>query len=817
MIHRHSYLKLAGILILFLFLSSCEDDAPRTADNIYEFVAPNPALIIEIEDYTELKTTLNNQSFIKQNKSNPLLNTLNFSAWESIIDIPNNALATFHPLSKNEVAETLIFKTKDSLQLKVEATKTIKYDGENIMSIETDKFSFYYANFADHTMISSSKIILENIIRNFKIQLRVPASISKLSTVLSDNTSSLIINTRLIKNLPKNTFKNLDFMPFLGMSDYIGFDIIFDENDMLLSGIILETDKTSVPWSKFSNVKPKESIVAELIPNSFVNAQSILISDYKELFEVDKNVNESLRFDSLWLGVDEVAKVQLPNASAVVIVGKNADDTSAYLTARSKPLKSFGSFDIYQITSPLNYDENIAKYIKSLDFEYYTVIKDMVLGSGALQTLEDVIIEINNNNVLSLQPSYNYHLENLSSQSHMLWFTNLERSGIILDKALVDDAKADYNKLDWSKHELLVSQMRVEDGFAYFNILQRKRKPEASYAKVDQLVRISPEVPVISKPQFFKNWRTGQYDVVFQDSNNVLHLRDTKGNLIWSKPLNSPVVGEISTIDIYQNKRLQLAFATKDKVYVLDKNGKDVAPFPLKSKDEITQSLSVFDYDSNGKYRFLVVNDNKVTMYDKTAKRVRGFKYRKADARIKYPIKHIRMGNKDYILVQDESGNLEILSRRGQTRVKLPKSFKHNGGEWFEYNGKFVSLNDEGKLVFIDGNGGLDVKDYDWINPKFKADSKTLVCMSENTLAIGNNKTELPYGLYSKPITTSKYVAISDRQEQKIYMFDKSAALLNGFPVYGKEVVDMYYTQNKIVLLALDEKGAILVYKANLN
>ena len=70
--------------------------------------------------------------------------------------------------------------------------------------------------------------------------------------------------------------------------------------------------------------------------------------------------------------------------------------------------------------------------------------------------------------------------------------------------------------------------------------------------------------------------------------------------------------------------------------------------------------------------------------------------------------------------------------------------------------------------------------------------------------------------LYSTPITTSKYVAISDLQDQKVYVFDKSAKTLKGFPVYGKEIVDLYFTQKSIVLLVLDEKGAIMVYKANL-
>jgi hypothetical protein len=41
-------------------------------------------------------------------------------------------------------------------------------------------------------------------------------------------------------------------------------------------------------------------------------------------------------------------------------------------------------------------------------------------------------------------------------------------------------------------------------------------------------------------------------------------------------------------------------------MYVVDENGKDVAPFPIKFRDDITQSLAIFDYDNNRKYRFII-------------------------------------------------------------------------------------------------------------------------------------------------------------------------------------------------------------------
>jgi hypothetical protein len=395
----------------------------------------------------------------------------------------------------------------------------------------------------------------------------------------------------------------------------------------------------------------------------------------------------------------------------------------------------------------------------------------------------------------------------------MIWFTNTTKQSSFIDDKIKEDYKDGFKKLDWKDHELIVSQLIVEDNFAYLNILQKEKPENENKSVVSQQIRLKHEKDLISKPQFFKNWRTGQHDVVYQDIKNKLYLKDTKGNLIWSKQLDSRIVGKIFTIDIYQNGRLQMAFSTKNNIYIIDKNGSDVSPFPLKVKDEVTQSLSVFDYDKNGKYRFIVVMDNKVRMYDKTGKRVRGFKFNRAKNTIAYPIEHVRMGNKDYILAQETSGVLNILNRRGKERIKLPKDFKHTENKWFEHKGKFVSVNDKGNILEIDQNGKLNTIKKEWLNPKFDITEKHFAEMSENELVIDDKNLELPFGLYTEPIIMNNHVAIADLQTQKVYVSDFQGNLLSGFPTFGKRISDYYYSSNFLYLLCQDEDGALLVYK----
>src|SRR5690606_10030246 len=121
-----------------------------------------------------------------------------------------------------------------------------------------------------------------------------------------------------------------------------------------------------------------------------------------------------------------------------------------------------------------------------------------------------------------------------------------------------------------------------------------------------------------------------------------------EGKVLWKKKLDSKIRGEITQVDLYRNGRLQLAFTTASKLMIVDRNGKDVSPFPIDFNQTITQPLSVFDYSKTKDYRFVVVMDQTVKMYNRDANSVDGFTFKNAKNTIINNPKHIRIGTKDY-------------------------------------------------------------------------------------------------------------------------------------------------------------------------
>jgi hypothetical protein len=86
--------------------------------------------------------------------------------------------------------------------------------------------------------------------------------------------------------------------------------------------------------------------------------------------------------------------------------------------------------------------------------------------------------------------------------------------------------------------------------------------------------------------------------------------------------------------------------------------------------------ISIFDYEKNRNYRFLVTNDNIIEMFDSRGKKVSGFKPNTFESSIIKSPAHIRIDGKDFILVQLENGELKILDRRGRDRINIDEKIQ---------------------------------------------------------------------------------------------------------------------------------------------
>ena len=79
----------------------------------------------------------------------------------------------------------------------------------------------------------------------------------------------------------------------------------------------------------------------------------------------------------------------------------------------------------------------------------------------------------------------------------------------------------------------------------------------------------------------------------------------------------------------------------------------------------------------------------------------------------------------------------------------------------------------------------------------------------------------LDFGLYTAPklfyIHNKIYVAITDTQASKVYVFDSQAELLPGFPVYGNSEIEIENIDAKgsLEFIVKGEDDSVLLYSLN--
>lgn len=362
--------------------------------------------------------------------------------------------------------------------------------------------------------------------------------------------------------------------------------------------------------------------------------------------------------------------------------------------------------------------------------------------------------------------------------------------------------KPEMANLEFGNYRIAAFQVTAEKGYSHLHGVFLHAEAEKNQIKPSQLLSIALEAPLLTEPQFVKNHLNNEMDIAVQDINNKLYLISNKGEIFWEKQLDGPVLGKIHQVDLLKNNKFQLAFTTSNQVEVLDRNGNEVKPFPIKFRDKITQPLSLFDYDKNRNYRFLVTQGQELFMFDRKGNMVSGFDFSKTASEVKFPPKHIRIGNKDYILIAENSGKLNILSRQGKVRVRVRETFEFSENGWFQHEGNFISGSASGALISIDEKGGITRDNLSLVeNYKINATPNLLVSLSENVLKIREKEVSLDFGLYTSPeiflINNIYYIALTDLQAQKVYIFNSQAELLPGFPVYGTSAADINDSDNQ--------------------
>jgi hypothetical protein len=218
-----------------------------------------------------------------------------------------------------------------------------------------------------------------------------------------------------------------------------------------------------------------------------------------------------------------------------------------------------------------------------------------------------------------------------------------------------------------------------------------------------------------------------------------------------------------------------------------------------------TNGIAVFDYEGKKNYRLLIAKeDNRIYNYDIKGLPIRGWKKPMAKETITRPVEHVRMRNKDYLVVSDIDGNVMILNRRGSYRINLKEEYLQAAHSSFYPNrtnsakGIMLTTDQQGNLTYIQSTGRLAKTGFGEFTPGHyflyedfdNNGHKDFIYLDKNELVVYDRfkqtimqhtfKNEISSSPVIIPVSANRnIIGIVSGASRKVYLFDDEGKLIS--------------------------------------
>ncbi|MDN3724753.1 hypothetical protein QRD02_10185 [Aequorivita sp. SDUM287046] len=815
-IFQKSFALLVFSPIFFGILGGCDKTPPKTG-TLMDFVPQNAAVVFKISNFENLRDDIDNNSLLsKFEKTAPydffiqkkvLLQNLRPSSQSLLcINQINDSLTAYtfiSGLTKN------LFRT-DSLQNRT--IESLILDGHTLQRITLDKEVAYSTIIDSVFVISSSQQLVQDIINR---KTERDETFKKVFNLPSSNGFTAILRGRKVA---------LNDSTKIAFTSWSALDVAIAPESIKATGITLATDSIPQLLNVFEGQVPQQNDISALVPTDAIGALSFTFNDAEKFQKKLRNFRDekdAAQTTGIFGSVSEVGSIHFKEETAIFIKSIDASLTGDVLARYVSEKTEFRDIKIRSFSEPALFEKTFSPFINSEAANFVLQLDNFFVFTESEVTAQKIISDFQNNNTLRNTSYFENTATDLSTASSLLILKMKGEFSEAISGFFNEKSNKEIDNISFEAFPIAALQFSFDRNFAHVTLSCKEAGAGAirKTGSVSEKFAIKLESAVLGEPQLMDG-HNGHSNIVAQDMGNKLYFISENGKILWTKNLGAAVLGKIEEVEISGGKHI--AFVTKDAFHILDRNGKDAKGFPIKFKDNVTQPLSVFDYDNNRKYRFVVVQGKELLMYDQTGKPVKGFSFGRAKSEIIHSPVHLRMGNKDYIVVAEESGKINILSRVGKTRVSVSKTFQFSEIPVAEEDDSFVVITKENTKERISQDGKISSQKLDvGSNYWFAILGNTKVTLDDNKLRINGKLAELPLGLYTKPqlftLNRETFATITETQEKKVYVFDKDGKILNGFPVYGTSAAFLGQgngKNSKYIVVKGDSDGIIL-YSSN--
>ena len=749
--------------------------------------------------------------------------------------------------------------------------KSRTYQGVEMNELidKKNKSTFTYFIYENVVVGSFTPFLVEDVVRNvtdgfnetFKSQISSLNGISKLE----NDEGNIYIDFVKLPDLFAAFLNEKKAVQAKGIIRFSGdtfLDFKATDNELLFNGVStvdLNSNKSFI--GTFRNQNPNKIELTDLLPNNTALLYHVSFSDFEEWqgqltkywsvtdkdhFQKFLDFEEKYNFNLDWIDKEAGSAIlETPNKDQpdqLVLIGIKKEEVvirelNRFATQVSQEqgdsvyMENYNNQSIIQIPFSEFPSLIMGKYFTGFENSYITVYGDYLVIGNSMQVIKFFLDENDNENNWGKSIRQNLFLENTLSRASFSLMINTSLCWQMLmdnlNETWVEVFKEHENQL--KSFDRIAIQVSNLDRRFYTSIAVGHQKRPATIPKSNRLTMIQIAhtlSPITTKPYLVRNHNNNKFEVLLQDSLNILYQISNEGEILWGDSIRDKIVSEIHQIDYYKNSKLQYLFATKNKIHLLDRNGVYVENYPIKVDDGIDlEHLSVIDYNNSRRYRFMAVNKSgDIYLFDKEGNSLDGWKPRSTGGRLAIPGFHIRVKGGDCMVALQQDGVLNVMNRRGKMYPGFPLDLKAqvNEGLFVDIGNDFkstrlITVSEEGEVIEVNLKGEIVKREQlmkptkeskfwlvkDALNKIFVIarqeyskisilNRKGEVIMEKNINSSGNLLVQ-----YYSFSTDNQIIAITDKEQEFAYIYGKSGQQITFVPLESGHAISLLYSSRQ--------------------
>jgi len=453
---------------------------------------------------------------------------------------------------------------------------------------------------------------------------------------------------------------------------------------------------------------------------------------------------------------------------------------------------------------------------------FFSVQKDAVLFCKNLDALKLLLEKVNKGETLDKDKNFaatNYSLFGLNSS---IQYLNFQRGGLLLQGLLQPNSSLQIFVTSF-KNVLAVSNNSGKKTSSHLTFSNSGENANST----GLVWKTKLQTTATNTPQIILNTVLNENEIFIQDTANNIYLISTSGEILFTKNINEPILGKVTSLDYYNNGKQQYIFNSAHHVFIIDRLGNDVASYPLRLSSTANCGMTL----SKNRYYIPCINGS-VYGYELTGRPLSGWSPKLGLGIISKPLQIISGTKSDFVLCFNNSGKLILLDTKGNPKWSvdnLPAT---------KQNFSLIQLTDNFKLlnayanqlteISADGNDNIkplidSVTSFAVIQT---SDSTYNYCFSSNNqIRDYNNKDEFQFGvsLNASTITSIetaslngvKYLMVLDDSSKQIFVYDSSLKPTASFNYNGNNsfVISDLFNRKTFCAITIDTTGNISCHR----